>query len=269
MTAETCSERHNSKQQEPRLLASCADDESMLNAYRNKKDLYATIASEINHNDYWDNMEHHEDGSDYPEGKKRRSAAKSCLLGILYGMGSASLAERIGSTTAEAQKIIDDFYKGFPKVKKWIDKSKEDCKKYGYVEDLWGRRRRLSNINLPAYEVKSGTNDNFVFYCTNRVKNPKQSRANTYIKLLSEAKRKSQVSEIISKASKDGIYITENTGKIALAERQSVNARIQGGAATITKIAMRRVFDDEILNDLGFRLLITVHDRLLSNNLSW
>ena len=48
-----------------------------------------------------------------------------------------------------------------------------------------------------------------------------------------------------------------------------MNARIQGGAATITKIAMRKVFDDEILNDLGFRLLITVHDRPLSNNLSW
>ena len=61
-------------------MASCADDESMLNAYRNKKDLYATIASEINHNDYWDNMEHHEDGSDYPEGKKRRTGCNRVCL---------------------------------------------------------------------------------------------------------------------------------------------------------------------------------------------
>lgn len=53
----------------------------MINAYKEGKDLYATIAMGVYHNDYWDNMEHFEDGSPNPEGKKRRGSCKSLLLG--------------------------------------------------------------------------------------------------------------------------------------------------------------------------------------------
>ena len=53
----------------------------MINAYKAGKDLYATIACGVYHNNYWDNMEHHEDGTANPDGKKRRSAMKSLLLG--------------------------------------------------------------------------------------------------------------------------------------------------------------------------------------------
>jgi DNA polymerase I len=53
----------------------------MINAYKNNKDLYATIASGVYKNTYWDNMEHYEDGSPNPEGKKRRNSVKSLLLG--------------------------------------------------------------------------------------------------------------------------------------------------------------------------------------------
>ena len=68
---------------EPRLLSSASRDENMINAYKQGKDLYATIAMGIYHNGYWDNMEHHEDGSPNPEGKKRRSNCKKLLLGEL------------------------------------------------------------------------------------------------------------------------------------------------------------------------------------------
>lgn len=53
----------------------------MTDAYMRGKDLYATIASGVYKNDYWDNMEHYQDGSPNPEGKKRRSNCKSLLLG--------------------------------------------------------------------------------------------------------------------------------------------------------------------------------------------
>lgn len=53
----------------------------MINAYREGKDLYATVASIIHGNGYWDNMEHYEDGSPNPEGKKRRQDIKSVVLG--------------------------------------------------------------------------------------------------------------------------------------------------------------------------------------------
>ena len=60
-------------QQEPRLLSQYSQDKNMMNAYKEGKDLYATIASGVYKNDYWDNMEHKEDGTPNPEGKKRRS----------------------------------------------------------------------------------------------------------------------------------------------------------------------------------------------------
>ena len=65
----------------PRILAHYSGDENMINAYREGKDLYATIATGIYHNTYWDNMEKHEDGSPNPDGKKRRSSVKGLLLG--------------------------------------------------------------------------------------------------------------------------------------------------------------------------------------------
>lgn len=78
---ERCSEPYNSKQQEPRLLSSYSQDENMLKAYAEGKDLYATVAAIVHNNDYWDNMEHYEDGSPNPEGKKRRQDIKSVVLG--------------------------------------------------------------------------------------------------------------------------------------------------------------------------------------------
>ena len=53
----------------------------MINAYKDNKDLYATIASGVYNNDYWDNMEFHQDGTPNPSGKKRRKNCKSLLLG--------------------------------------------------------------------------------------------------------------------------------------------------------------------------------------------
>ena len=59
---------------------------------------------------------------------------------------------------------------------------------------------------------------------------------------------------------KEGIVITSNGGFISRAERQSSNSRIQGSASTVTKLAMINVSKDKELNELGFRLLICVHD---------
>ena len=53
----------------------------MIGAYKDGKDLYATIATGVYNLPYWDCMEHHEDGSPNPEGKKRRASCKSILLG--------------------------------------------------------------------------------------------------------------------------------------------------------------------------------------------
>lgn len=67
--------------QEPRLLATYSNDENMLNAYRDGKDLYSVIGTKVYKNNYEDNREFHPDGTPNPAGKKRRSNCKSILLG--------------------------------------------------------------------------------------------------------------------------------------------------------------------------------------------
>ena len=70
------------------MLALMSGDEKMIGAYKDGKDLYATVACSVFGNTYWDNMEHHEDGSPNPEGKKRRGFCKSILLGRPKGYDS-------------------------------------------------------------------------------------------------------------------------------------------------------------------------------------
>ena len=255
-------------QQEPRLLSNYSQDKNMITAYKEGKDLYATIAAGVYHNDYWDNMEHHQDGTANPSGKKRRSACKSLLLGIMYGRGVASIAEQIGGTTKEAQKIVDDFYKSFPRVKEWVDATEKFAKENGYVEDLWGRRRRLPDIQLPPYEIRFKNKElnatfNPILGCKGLVINNTSPLINKYQTLLSKSKGKDEVNKIIQQASTEGLNIRNNGGFISQAERQCVNARVQGGAATMSKKAMIKVYNDKELNKLGFHLMLAVHDELI------
>lgn len=253
-------------QQEPRLLSAYSNDDTMIDAYKQNKDLYATIAAGVYKNDYWDNMEHRQDGSPNPEGKKRRSNCKSLLLGIMYGRGAPSIAEQIHSTVEEAQQIINDFYKQFPKVKEWTEKTEKDAKVTGYVEDLWGRRRRLPDILLPKYTVKStkiSTEFNPILYTLGKVNNSSAALVESYKKKLSKVKSRNDYQKIQQEAERDGIYIVDNGAFISQAERQCVNARIQGGAASMTKVCMRKVFDDEELNRLGAKLVLQIHDEVI------
>lgn len=256
-------------QQEPRLLANYSKDENMIGAYKAGKDLYATIATQIHHNDYWDNMEFTDETKTVPnpEGKKRRSAVKSLLLGIMYGMGPASLAESINGTVQDAQKIIDDFYAGFPKVKKWIDETYTFAKQNGYVEDLWGRRRRLPDIQLPKYTITkingSAMEFNPILGCLGLYGEQSDPLVDVYRKKLDAARGKKDVENITAAAFKDGITIRNNGYFISQAERQCVNSRVQGGAATMSKKAMINVYRDPVLKELGFKLMIAVHDELI------
>ena len=131
-------------QQEPRLLSDMSGDKQLIDAYKHKRDLYATMAAKIHGNDYWDNMETYEDGTPNPEGKKRRSAIKKLVLAILYGMGADSLSIDLNISKEEAQKLIDDFYAGYPTVYKFIEGNKESVHKYGYVKGI------LSDLKLES-----------------------------------------------------------------------------------------------------------------------
>ncbi len=251
------------------MLAEYANDSAMIGAYKEGRDLYATIAAGIYKNDYWDNMEHRQDGSPNPEGKKRRSNVKNILLGIMYGRGNASIADQIGCSLEEATKIIDDFYKGFPKVKEWVDKTVADCKEKGYVEDFWGRRRRLPDIMLPKYSIRDKkesdhqVNENPLFGSKGIVKKENNPLVGKYKEEIYNSKGWKQTRDIKDRAAKDGIDIRDNGNFIAQAERQSVNSRVQGGAATMSKLAMIKVFNNEELRRLGFRIVLQIHDEII------
>ena len=278
-------------QQEPRLLSHYSQDENMITAYKQGKDLYATIASGVYKMGYWDCMERYEDGSPNPEGKKRRQSVKAILLGIMYGRGARAIAEQIGSTVERAQEIVDDFYKSFPSVKAWMEASLTKLKERNYVEDFYGRRRRLPDINLPAYDVKrlkpQSTAETFnpFINCKDRVvSDPLEAKWRAIVddkvdasqrfqqeKAIKEGRvfvkndemSNKQYEKLAKEALKEGIKIEAFTGRRSQAERQCVNAMIQGGAATMTKIAMNKIFRDPILNQYGFKMLIGVHDELI------
>ena len=260
-------------QQEPKVMTQMCGDPKMIRAYQEGKDLYAEIAA-LSFNTTYDNcLEFRPDGTTNPEGKNRRSQAKSILLGVLYGRGVPSIAEQLGTTTKKAQAIKDSVFKGFPAIPQFEEDSLDMAYEKGYVTTLWGRKRRLPDLQLPEYEFrwKDGVppDDDLLDFTTDNDSEGQVSYEvsediqQKYIRKLRQAYF-GQKRKIFEEANKEGIWIVDNGGKIADAQRQCVNARIQGSAADMSKLAMILVGNDERLKELGFRLLIPVHDELIA-----
>ena len=242
-------------------------DPKMIKAYQEGKDLYAEIAALSFNTTYENCLEFRPDGTTNPEGKDRRSQAKSILLGALYGRGVPSIAEQLGVSTKKAQEIKDSVFKGFPAIPKFEKDSVNMACELGYVTTLWGRKRRLPDLQLDEYEFmwKDGVapNDDLLDFMNEPEEEeiPEKLRKK-YLKLLHNCNWRDKPS-IIAKAREEGIKIIDNGGKIADATRQCVNSRIQGSAADMSKLAMILVGNDKQLKDWGFRLLIPVHDELI------
>ena len=252
--------------QEPRSTASLANDEEMLRAYDEGKDLYAVIGSICFHNKYEDNLEFNPVTHELqPEGKARRAKAKTILLGITYGMSAHSLAERIDVPQEEAQQIIDNFYAGFKGVDKLTKDSQKMLVEKGYVTDMWGRRRHLPDAQLPDFTItseKTTTQFNPLLGAVPHEDKALEMKIKQYEDKLSKARWKKDVDSIISQARKEGFYVRNNRGFKSKAMRQCLNARIQGTAASMTKKAMGMIHNDPELQRLGFTLLVTVHDEV-------
>ena len=255
-------------QQEPRCLAHMSQDENMINAYLHGKDLYATIASKLYNKPYDDCKEFRPDGTVNPEGKQRRSSVKPILLGIMYGRGVNSIAEQMNISKEEAQQVINDFYKQFPRVKEFVEFAQENARTYGFVETAWGRKRRLPNMQLDPIEI-TVENPNLI-----NTFNPLDfnSTASTevsdevyykYLKKMNRAYGREAKEKVKQEAQAEGYKIVDNSGYIADAQRQCVNSIIQGSAADMTKIAMIKIHSNERLRELGFQLIACIHDEVL------
>lgn len=255
-------------QQEPKVMTQMCGDQKMLDAYRQGKDLYAQIAAIAFNTEYENCLEFRPDGTTNKEGKERRSSAKSILLGILYGRGINSVAEQLHTTKQKAQEIQDKIFKGFPAIPKFEYDSKLMALEEGYVTTLWGRKRRLPDLALEEFEFswKDGTppDDDLLDFDNEEQEVEVYEDRQRYYRNKLQKCWGSQKREIFEQAAAEGIKILDNGAKIADAERQVVNARIQGSAADMSKLAMIAVGNDDRLKELGFRLLIPVHDELIA-----
>lgn len=133
---------------EPRVLAFLSGDESMINAYREGKDLYAIMGSQVYQLPYEDCREFYPDGTVNAEGKHRRTTMKSVLLGIMYERGATAIGEQFNKSAEWAQQLIDNFYKSFPKINQYRLKIENMAETYGYVTTITGRKRRLPDMQL-------------------------------------------------------------------------------------------------------------------------
>ncbi|MCF8359051.1 MAG: DNA polymerase I [Prolixibacteraceae bacterium] len=175
---------------ELRIMASMSEDENMIEAFNKNTDIHAITASRIFGVDVADVT---------PEMRRK---AKTANFGIIYGISSFGLSQRLNISRSEAKEIIDGYFKAFPGVKKYMDSCIEEARKNGFVKTLLGRKRYLSDINS----------------------------ANSVVR--------------------------------GVAERNAINAPIQGTAADIIKIAMIAIQKRINEEQLESKMIIQVHDEL-------
>ena len=253
------------------------------------QDLYSLIASKAYNNKYEENLEFYPEGTKvmvegkeiiagdrtitHKAGKTRRQDSKAILIGLIYGRGVTSIMDQINEsrskkgqplvTKEDTQNLIDGIYKAFPELKVWMDQTHDFVHKNGYIDDALGRRRRLPDGMLPHYTVEEIENDknfNPFLECEDR-KNT--AKINYYKKELDKIKWKKDYDSLKEIAFKDGIRIEDNQGYIAQAERQAVNFQAQGMSSEINKLSMIIIDNHAKLNELGFELLLTIHDEVI------
>ena len=120
---------------ELRVLAHLSDDERLRNVFENGEDVHAATAMRI----------FGVENDDIT--REMRSQAKVINFGLLYGMGPQRLARETGLTVPEAIDFMERYFASFPTVRSWMDRLLADARQSGYVQTLFGRRRRIADIN--------------------------------------------------------------------------------------------------------------------------
>jgi len=176
---------------ELRIMAAFSQDESMIEAFKQGRDIHATTAAKI-----------FQVPLEEVTGDMRRKA-KTANFGIIYGISAFGLSQRLKIPRREAKDIIDSYFKEFSAVKTYMDECIEKARKNEYVETILGRRRYLRDIN------------------------------------------------------------SRNATMRGFAERNAINAPIQGSAADMIKLAMIHVQDWMIKEKLNSKMILQVHDELV------
>lgn len=266
--------------QEPRITAFISGDPKMQQAFRDGRDVYATVASFAFGVPYEQCLEFHPETHEYqPEGKQRRNEAKFILLGISYGRSVPSIADQLyGKRTdmtdeekvTKAQEVYDKVLNSFPHLRNAMIGAENQAKTKGYVETILGRRRHLPNMQLPKYEftaMPGYVNPDIDPLDLSTLDN-KDSIPPRIVKQLTKEfeslKYWGQVVKRTKELSEQKIRVINNTKKITEESRKTLNSIIQGSAADQTKMAMIALYHNEDWKRIGGRLLIPVHDELIA-----
>lgn len=120
---------------ELRIMAHFSNDENMISAFKRNHDIHTATSMRIfgvKKSEVTPNM---------------RRKAKEVNFGIIYGIGAFGLANRLEIKNSEAKDIIEKYFREYPKVRDYMERTKEFAHDHGYVETLMGRRRYLPQIN--------------------------------------------------------------------------------------------------------------------------
>ena len=127
---------------ELRVLAHMANDENMINAFKNDEDIHKEVASRV-FNIPFDEVT-----------KEQRSRAKAVNFGIVYGITGYGLAKQIKSTKKEADDYIESYLEKYSGIKNFMDRIIQKAKERGYVDSLFGRRRYIPELKSSNYMVR-------------------------------------------------------------------------------------------------------------------
>jgi len=128
---------------ELRVLAHVSQDPALVDAFRSGADVHRRTAAA---------------GFNVPESavtREQRDVAKMLNFGIIYGMSDFGLAWRMGMARDEAQRFIDEYFKRYAQVRRYIIETKAFCIEQGYVETLLGRRRYIPDMTSRVNAVRN------------------------------------------------------------------------------------------------------------------
>lgn len=267
--------------QEPRITAYVSGDKHMIKAFQDGKDIYGTIASVAFGLPYEKCLEFHPETHEYqPDGKARRTEAKSVVLGITYGRSVPSIAEQLYGTrtdmtddekTTQAQKVYDSVLNAFPDLRTAMLNAQNAARVQGYVETILGRRRHIPDMQLPEFEfkpIKGYVNPDVDPLDVSTLQDTRNEIPERIVHQLEQEFKGYKYFGQIARRTKElyeeeHIKVINNRPKIAEATRQCLNSVIQGSAADMSKMAMILLENNEEWQAIGGRFLLPVHDELI------
>jgi len=266
--------------QEPRLTAYCSNDEKMIQAFKDGKDIYGSIGAIAFGVPYEEAIEHMPDGSINSEGKNRRDSIKTVLLGATYGRSVQTIAEQLygedksltnEEMLAKGQAVFDAVMFACPALRSFMLNAQNHARKFGYVQTILGRRRHIPEMQLPEFEFRAMSgyiNPDIDPMDIDTLSNINEIPDRVIESLREEFSGLRYFGQIVKRTKElsetEKIRVINNRKRITEASRRCVNSIIQGSAADQLKLAMLEVFNNQEWKDIRARLLIPVHDELIA-----